>query len=70
MLPYQNLASTIHGKKSHIKTIHLKLRLQHGMINLNYQMDHIMHQIFKIILSISSTYNPPTEIYVNRIENT
>ena len=23
---------------------------QHGMINLNYQMDHILYQIFKIIL--------------------
>ena len=26
--------------------------LQHGMINLNYQMGHILYQIFKIILSI------------------
>ena len=26
--------------------------LQHGMRNLNYLMDHILHQIFKIILNI------------------
>ena len=26
--------------------------LQHGVMNLNYQMDHIQYQIFKIILSI------------------
>ena len=37
---------------AHIKTINLKYLLQHGVINLNYQMDHIQHQIFKIILSI------------------
>ena len=26
--------------------------LQHGMMNLNYQMDLILYQIYKIILSI------------------
>ena len=26
--------------------------LQHGVMNLNYKMDHIQYQIFKIILSI------------------
>ena len=26
--------------------------LQHGVMNLSYQMDHIQYQIFKIILSI------------------
>ena len=31
---------------------HLKYLLQHGVMNLNYQMDHIEYQIFKIILSI------------------
>ena len=30
----------------------LKYQLQHGMINLNYQMDHILYQISNIILSI------------------
>ena len=29
-----------------------KYQLQHGMINLNYQMDRILYQIVKIILSI------------------
>ena len=33
-------------------TINLKYLLQHGVINLNYQMDNIQYQIFKIILSI------------------
>ena len=33
-------------------TTNLKYQLQHGMINLNYQADHILYQIFKIILSI------------------
>ena len=37
-------------------------------------MDHILYQIFKIILSISSKYEtvtdiPPIRIYVNKIEN-
>ena len=35
------------GEKSN-----LKHQLQHGMINLNYQMDHFLYQIFKTILSI------------------
>ena len=30
----------------------LKYGLKRGMINLNYLMDHILYQIFKIILSI------------------
>ena len=33
-------------------TINLKYPHQHGMIYLNYQMDHILYQIYKIILSI------------------
>ena len=32
--------------------INLKYLLQHGVMNLNYQMDHIQYQIFKIILNI------------------
>ena len=38
--------------KSSAITINLKYQLQHGMINLNYQMDRILYQIFKIILRI------------------
>ena len=54
MLLYQVLAFNIHGKKlkSHIKIINLKYQLHHGMKNLNYQIDHILYQIFKNILSI------------------
>ena len=39
-------------KKSHIRTINLKFQLQHGMKKLNYLMDDILYQIFKIILNI------------------
>ena len=39
-------------KKIHIRTINLKYQLQHGMKNLNYLMDHILYQVFKIILYI------------------
>ena len=38
--------------KAHTVTINLKYLLQHGVINLNYEMDHIQYQIFKIIFSI------------------
>ena len=50
MLLYQILAYTIHGKykKSHTKT-NLKHQFQHEMTKLNYLMDHILHQIFKVI---------------------
>ena len=40
--------------KSHTKIINLKYQLQREMKNLNYLMDHVLYQIFKIILSISS----------------
>ena len=45
------------------------------MINLNYEMDHILYQIFRIILSIFlkknrvNTDNPLIRIYVNQIKN-
>ena len=49
------------------------------MINLNYQMDHILYQMFKIILyqifkNILKKHgenidNPSIRIYVNKIEN-
>ena len=32
-------------KKNHTTTINLKYQLQHGTINSNYQMDHILYQI-------------------------
>ena len=40
-------------EKSHVRIIDLKYQLQNGMENLNYLMDHILYQIFRIILSIS-----------------
>ena len=45
------------------------------MMNLNYQMDLILRQVFKIILSIFKKKNgedidkPSVQIYVNKIEN-
>ena len=45
------------------------------MKSLNYFMDHILHQIFKVILNISlrkhveKTDNPLIRIYVNKTEN-
>ena len=55
MLLYQTLAFTVHGKiqKSHTKIINLKYQVRHRMKSLNYLMDHIPYQIFKIILNIS-----------------
>ena len=38
--------------ESHIRTINLKYQLKHGMKNLSFKMDHILYQIFKIILNI------------------
>ena len=40
-------------KKNHIRTINLKYHLQNERKNLNYLMDYILYQIFKIILNIS-----------------
>ena len=39
-------------KKSHAGTINLKYQLQHRMKNFNCLMDHIIYQIFKIILNL------------------
>ena len=39
--------------KSHTKIINLKYQLQHRMKNLNYLLNHILYQIFKIIFNIS-----------------
>ena len=38
--------------KSNTIIINLKYLLQHGMMNLNYQMDLILYQVYKIILSM------------------
>ena len=56
MLLYKILAFTIHRKiqKSHTKIINLKYQLQLEMKSLNYLMDHILYQILKAILNISS----------------
>ena len=61
-----NLGIFYNGKiqKSHLRTINLKNRLQHGRNNLNYLMDHILYQIFKIILNMYWKYVNKTE---NRI---
>ena len=54
MLLYQKLAFTEKYKKdgkiqkSHTNIINLKYQLRHGMKSLNYLMDHILYQIFKI----------------------
>ena len=41
------------------------------MMNLNYQMDCILYQIFKIIFKKhrENTNTPSVQIYVNKIEN-
>ena len=54
MLLYQTLVSTIHGKTSKAHTIvtNLKYLLQHGVKNLNYQMDYTQYLISKITLNI------------------
>ena len=48
---------TMYGKtwKAHTKIINLKYQFPHGTMNLNYQMDHILYQIFKNILNIKKT---------------
>ena len=61
--------------KSHTKIIDLKYQVQHGMKSLNYLMDYILYQIFKITLNTSFkkhervTDNPSMRIYVNKTEN-
>ena len=43
---------TLENIKRYIRTISRKFQLQHGMKNLDYLMDHILYQIYKIILNI------------------
>ena len=42
---WKNIKGTCNNNK-------FKISLQHGMKNLNYLTDHILYQIFRIILSI------------------
>ena len=45
---------TLKNIKKSYKNNKFKIRLQHGMKSLNYLMDHILYQIFKITLNTSS----------------
>ena len=70
-----NITYTIHGKKlkSHTRTIHLKYQIQSEMKSLNFRKDHILYQIFKLILNTLKKKlgemkdNPSISIYVNKI---
>ena len=52
ILLYQILALTIHGIKSRIKIINIKYQLRYRMMSLNYLIDHILYQMFNVILII------------------
>ena len=62
-------------RKCHIRIINLKYQLQNGMKNLNFLMDLILHQIFKIILDTylkkhgEKTVNPSIKICISKTEN-
>ena len=75
---YQTLAFTLYIEKyktSHTKIINSKYQLQDGMKSLNYLMDHILYQMFRITLNTSLKKhetiadNPSIRKYVNKIEN-
>ena len=77
MLPYWTLTSAIYqiiSYKIHT-TINFKYQFRRGIINLNYVMDRLLCQMFKIILNKLSkkhetlTENPPMKIHANKIEN-
>ena len=55
-VPFSNLSVYYSWKniKNSFKKINLKYQVEHGTRNLNYLMGHILYQIIKIILSISS----------------
>ena len=59
----------------HAIMINLKCLLQHGVKNLNYQMDHVQYRISKITFNIlkkkhsQNVESPSIRIYVNKIEN-
>ena len=51
--------------------MNLKYQVQRGIRNLNYLIDHILYQIFKTIMSISSKNMKQwliIRVYVNEIE--
>ena len=50
--------------KAYIRIINLKYLLQHGVMNLNYLMDHNQYQIFKIILSILLTIHQKKQMLI------
>ena len=61
-------------EKSHIRMKNLKDHLQHGIRILNDLIDHIVYQIFNIILNIlkrhgEKTVNSSIRICTNKIEN-
>ena len=53
--PYRlllNVTDKINLKKSDKHVALLNLQFRHGMKSLNYLIDHVLYQIFKIILNI------------------
>ena len=75
ILLYQILAFIICKKrcKSRIITINLKFQVHRGRRNLNYLIDHILYQMFKIFQVLKKyetvTDNLLIRIYVNKIEH-
>ena len=65
---------SIHDTWKNIKSFKtLKYLFKHGVMNLNYQMDHIQYEILKIIFSIflknsENVDNPSIKIYVNKLK--
>ena len=73
-LPNLSIYYTWKKIKNSYKNKNLKYQPRHRRKSLNYLMDHILYQIFKIILNISSkngkeTNNSTIRIYVNKIES-
>ena len=52
-LPNLSIHYTWKNIRKSYKIISLKYQLRHGMNSLNYLMDHILYQIFRIIFNIS-----------------
>ena len=51
---------------SHTKIINLNYQLWRGMKNLNYLMDHILYQLFKVILNIFKKHGEKTDHSSNK----
>ena len=53
--------------------MNLKYQFQHGIMNLNYHIHHILYQIFQNIMNVKkhneSIDNPKLRIYVIKIKN-